>query len=87
MFLDNPGQNHWVAGKRVLRYLQGTMRIGLSFQVCLDFSLTGFSDADYAADTDTRGSTTGYCFKLGETVVCWATKRQASVALSTFEAE
>ncbi len=65
MFLDNPCQNHWISGKRVLRYLKGTLRVGLSFKVCSELSLTGFSNADYAADTDTRRSTTGYFSNWG----------------------
>jgi hypothetical protein len=49
--------------------------------------LTGFSDADWAGDLDSRRSTTGFLFKFGDFPVCWKSKRQPTVALSTAEAE
>jgi len=47
----------------------------------------GYSDADYAADLDTRRSTSGHLFMLGGECVTWSSKRQATVSLSTTEAE
>lgn len=50
-------------------------------------TLHGFGDADFAGDYDTRRSTTGYLFKLGSECIRWKSQRQASVTLSTAEAE
>jgi KUP system potassium uptake protein len=47
----------------------------------------GFSDADYAADTTSRRSTSGYVFLLNGAAISWKTKLQPSVSLSTCEAE
>ena len=49
--------------------------------------LTGFSDADYAGDIDTRRSTTGYVFTLNGAAVTWRSRRQSCVALSTTDSE
>jgi hypothetical protein len=49
--------------------------------------LCGYSDADWAGDTSDRKSTSGYIFQLGNTTISWGSKKQASVALSTCEAE
>lgn len=49
--------------------------------------MLGFSDADWAGDKETRRSTTGYLFKLAGGSISWASKLQASVSLSSTEAE
>lgn len=78
---------HWIAAKRILRYLKGTINIKLVFSnQCLE-SLTGYTDADYANDRDTRKSVTGYLFTKAGAAVSWNSKRQDTVALSTTEAE
>lgn len=47
----------------------------------------GFSDADWAGDTNDRKSTSGYVFMLSGGAVSWSSKKQKCVALSTAEAE
>lgn len=47
----------------------------------------GYSDEDYAGDTQTRRSTSGYVFILGTGIISWGSERQKSVALSTSESE
>lgn len=85
-FSNNPGKQHWMAVKRILRYLKETVNVGIN---CNPDSteLVGYSDADWAGDLDTRRSTTGYLFKFGNVPICWKSKRQPTVALSTAEAE
>ncbi|KAL3694942.1 hypothetical protein R1sor_008593 [Riccia sorocarpa] len=48
------------------RYLKGTIDYGLLFKRTGDDVLQAFTDADWAGDTQTRKSTSGYAFKLGE---------------------
>ncbi|WVZ90305.1 hypothetical protein U9M48_036615 [Paspalum notatum var. saurae] len=47
----------------------------------------GFSDADHAGCRIDRKSTSGRCQLLGTSYVSWSSRNQASVALSTTEAE
>jgi len=80
------------AGKRVIRYGQGTKEIGVKYRATGDcpgnsIELVGYSDADWAGDRDTRRSTTGYVFMLGGGCISWASKLQPTVALSSAEAE
>ena len=49
--------------------------------------LYGFSDSDWAGDLDTRRSTSGYVFRIGDGTVNWSSKRQQTVARSSTEAE
>ena len=86
-FCANPTQSHLTAAKRILRYLKGTVNLGLSYKRCADGNLIGYSDADWAGDVDDRHSTSGNVFLLAKGAVSWLSKKQATVALSTAEAE
>ena len=87
MFCTNPTQSHLTAAKQILRYLKGTVYLGLSYKKCADGNLIGYSDADWAADVDDRRSTSGNVLLLAKGAVSWLSKKQATVALSTAEAE
>lgn len=81
-------ENHWKALKRVFRYLKGTVDCGIHY--CLnnnEFRLIGYADADYAADNETRKSTSGFVVTLGNSPISWGSRLQKSVAQSTTEAE
>jgi len=49
--------------------------------------LVGFCDADYAGDKIEIKSISGNCQFLGENLISWASKRQATIAMSTTKAE
>ena len=51
------------------------------------YDLLGFSDSDYAGDSNDRKSTSGYVFTLAGGAVSWRAKKQKLVSLSTVEAE
>ena len=84
-FSSKPNQTHWVAAKRVLRYLKATMNFGLIYSG--DAGVLGYSDADWAGDMDDRKPTSGYMFQIAGGPVSWRSKKQDTVALSTAEAE
>jgi hypothetical protein len=87
-FMSNPSKEHWIGIKRVLRYIKGTLNYGLKFQANgNDHELVGYSDANWAGDVDTRRSTSGYVFKADNSTISWSSKKQATVAKSTTEAE
>lgn len=76
----------WVAAKRVLQYLKGTINYSLVYRRD-GKSLKGFCDADWANCPIDRRSYTGYIFQLGGSPVSWESKKQPTVALSSAEAE
>ena len=86
-YCGKPNQLHLTAAKRVLRYLKGAAELALTYTTEGNESLTGYSDADWAGDRDTRRSTSGMTFILQGASITWSSRRQASVALSTVEAE
>ena len=62
-YLAKPTEAHWIAVRRVLRYINSTITHGLSFRKTNDLKLVGYSDSDWGSSIDRRG-TTGYCFLL-----------------------
>lgn len=85
--MSDPGVVHWIAIKRILRYLKGTCNYGLLFVGGDGDVLTGYSDADWGGDLVTRRSTSGYVFQFGKSTISWSSRRQATVAKSSTEAE
>jgi hypothetical protein len=64
-FMVEPKCAHWVAAKHVLRYLHGTVEYGLSYIHRDGVKLVGYSDVDWAGNTDDKKNTSGCCFSLG----------------------
>jgi hypothetical protein len=85
-FLGNPGPSHLAGVKTLMRYLRGTLDFDLVYRGELRH-LGGYTDSDWAGDTDTRRSTAGYVFNIGSAAISWSSKRQPTVALSSTEAE
>lgn len=81
-----PTQRDWQEAKRVLRYLHGTRLHRLH----LGSNRTGlemFTDADWAGSHRDRKSNSGFLIRYGGGVICWGSRRQSCVSLSTTEAE
>ena len=86
-FSSKPNRSHWIAAKRVLRYLRGTANYGIAFTKSESGECLGYSDVDWAGDQEDRRSTSGYLFQMSGGPVSWKSRKQESVALSTAEAE
>lgn len=66
-FMAQPLDTHWVAVKRILRYLKGTISWGIHLKPITigPVSLSAYCDVDWGSDTnDRRRSTTGACVFL-----------------------
>ena len=86
-FMETPQVEHWIAVKRIFRYLQGTKSHGICFKPGDEVDFRGYSDADWAGDHSDRKSTSEYAFLLLSAPISWGSKKQSSVSLSTSEAE
>ncbi|KAE9094731.1 hypothetical protein PF007_g17659 [Phytophthora fragariae] len=80
-FLENPGEKHWDAGIKVVRYLLKTKDVGIVYDGLLGTQLEAYSDADWAGNRDDRCSVSGMLLML------WRSTFQKTVALSSTEAE
>eukprot|EP00253_Pinus_taeda_P023454 PITA_23454 len=65
----------------------GTITFGIHYAVGSALNLLGFTDSDWVGDSIDRKSTSGYSLSLGSSPICWSSKKQAAIALSSAEAE
>jgi hypothetical protein len=89
-FMSQPMKSHFLAAKRILGYINGTLQYGILFPFgngCSKLELIGYSDADWCGDKIDRRSTTEFVFKLNGAPISWSSKKQSIVALSSCEAE
>lgn len=92
-FSSNPGIEHWNALIHLLRYIKGTINLGITYQgpgrVSTPFARTllCYGDADWAGDKDKLRSTSGTLVILAGGAVSWISRLQSVAAQSTMEAE
>ena len=84
--MSKPLENHLVAPKGVLRYLQRTLDFSIKYTDSFDVKLTSFSDLDWAGNIDDKISIIGYAFSIGSGVISWSSKKHSIVSLSSVEA-
>src|SRR5271169_2832613 len=85
-FSTKPTKMHEKAAKQGLRYLNGTINEGITFNGNLGLELKGWSDANWGAE-EGRESVSGSVYTLAGGGVAWSSKKQNSVALSSTESE
>jgi hypothetical protein len=78
---------HWKDAKRILRYIHDTITFGIHYATDSTLDLTGFTDFDWAGDSTDHKSTSGYPLSLGSGPICWSSKKQATISLSSADAE
>ncbi|CAN6622303.1 hypothetical protein TRVA0_009S00122 [Trichomonascus vanleenenianus] len=86
-YMAEPKFKHFVAAKRVLRYLKNTTNFGIRYSKQDTWSLDVFCDADWGNDPIDRKSISGYFSSLSGGALSWSSKKQHTVATSTTEAE
>ena len=86
-FLHAPTTNHWTAVKRILRYIKHTIDWGFRIRKSNTTLASAFSDADWAGSVDDRRSTGGFAVFLGDNLISWSARKQATVSRSSTEAE
>ena len=76
---------------RVIKYVLDTKTLGLKMSptgtIGDPWTIECFSDSDWATDPETRRSISGYIIYVHGVPICWKSKAQRSVSLSSTEAE
>jgi hypothetical protein len=76
--MTNPSELDYSFAKRVLRYLNGTIKMKLRYDRKGE-KLVGYSDASYAEDKKDRKSTSGYTFVANGGAISWRSIKQPTV--------
>ena len=87
-----PNVIHWNAALGIIAYINDTSDIGITYQrgTSVGISLEIFADADYAnwaSKATNRRSMPGKVIICGGACVCWFSRTQKRVTLSTSKAE
>ena len=87
--MAKPSKVHLGAAKHVLRHLQGTASQGLTYRrASVDANVVAaYADASFQCMTETSKSVSGFVCLLNGAAISWRSKVQATVAMSTAEAE
>jgi hypothetical protein len=71
-YMEEPHEENLAAVKHILRFIARTKRQGLLYPITEEGArLIDYSDSDLACDLDSRKSTSGILFFLGDSLVSW----------------
>jgi hypothetical protein len=86
--MSNPGEEHWKAMERLVGYVVSKGKdIGLVLRRPRNLVSISECDSDYAKDEGDRKSISGRVNTMGGMITNWSSKKQATVSLSSTEAE
>lgn len=83
-FMSSPKKSHWEAGKRILRYVVGTIDHGIHYKRLQESILIGYSDSDWGGDADNHKSTSGYVFNTGSGACSFLVFKETNCCCSLF---
>ncbi len=86
-YCANPGLIHCNLVTQIFRYLAGTLKLGITFRSDATDELVGHTDSDWAGLKEELKSTGGYAFLFFGGLVSHQSKQQATIAISSTEAE
>lgn len=86
-FMQAPKKVHYEAVLRIVRYVRQYPGQGIFLSASSKLVLNAYCDLDWASCLMTRRSVTGYCIKLGDSLICSKSKKQNIVSRSSVEAK
>ena len=86
-YANQPRDVHWSTTIGSLEDVFGTSDLGVTFQRGRGLELVGFADADYTSKATDRRSVSGGAVMCAGACVCWFSRTQKCVTISTTEAE
>ena len=88
-YCSAPKAIHWKSALGILAFINGTCGFDTTYQrgTTVGISLEAFADADYASKATDRRSVSGGTIMCAGACVCWFSRTQKCVTVSTSEAE
>ncbi|GJY84403.1 ribonuclease H-like domain-containing protein [Tanacetum coccineum] len=86
-FMHSPLKSHLKTAFKVLRYLKGSLSLGIHITKCSGIVLKAYSDADWTKCVVTRKSVTCYCVFVNNTLISWKSKKHNTLSKSSTKAE
>jgi hypothetical protein len=83
----HPQQVHLTIVMRILRYVKGTIEMGLQISKSQSMLVSGFSDANWGGCLDDMRSTGIFAMFLGSNLISWSARKQPMVSRSSTKAE
>jgi len=74
---------HFKVLKRILRYIKGTIDLGLFYGYCNSFDLVDYNNSDWVRDMDDKKIITSFVFNMRKTTFTWSSNNQSIITLST----
>ena len=74
-YLVKPRRVHLIAANHVMKYLKGTIDLGIYYGRDHDYKLYGYKDSNWTGTTVDRKSTLGGCYFLGSAMISWFSKK------------
>ena len=84
---NSPRKIHWETTVGILEYVFFTIDFGITFQRGKRLDLVDYADADYASNATDRRPVSGGAVMCAGACVCWFSKIQKCMTLSTTETE
>ena len=85
-YMEHPTNFDVTRVKRIMRYLNGGTT-AIKYNGTLNNDLQAYCDSDYAGDTKSRKSTSGWVIMFKGGPIAWGTQKQSVTATSSCEAE
>ena len=85
-YLVKPRRVYLIAAKHVMRYLKGTIDLGLYYGRDHDHKSYAYMDSNLEGSTADRKSTSFGCYCLGFAMISWFSKKQSIFSLSMDDA-
>ncbi|XP_047331788.1 uncharacterized mitochondrial protein AtMg00810-like [Impatiens glandulifera] len=74
-YMQEPRKSHLEEAKKILKYINTSLDIGLLYEKDAKFVLQRYAHADFVGDRDDRRSTSGFVFLCGNTRISWSSRK------------